>query len=66
MNRNDLLSEPSEHSLQDDNVINQHEMMKKNTIKEEKENCQNCDARFSPSGDYVTLCSQCRYELLGI
>jgi len=66
MKGNNLLSGPSERSLQDDNVTKQYEIMEKNTVNEEKENCQNCDARFSPCGDYVTLCNRCRYELLGV
>jgi len=68
MTRNNLLSEPSEHSSQDNDVIKQREMIAQNVAKEEgeKEICQNCGDSFFPYDDYVTLCSMCRYELLGI
>lgn len=69
MNTNDLLSEPPNHSLQDNDVIKQHDVIERDIDdkkEREKETCQNCGTCFSSNDDYVTLCNKCRYELLGI
>lgn len=56
------------YDLRDNDMIEQNKMAEKNTTNEEREKeiCQNCGIFFSPYDDYVTLCSKCRFELLGI
>ena len=65
MNKNNLLSESSKHTLHD--MIKQYEVTEREIDNRgERETCQNCRTCFSSDDDYVTLCSKCRYELLGI